>query len=746
MPRGSLTTAPPGSWWRRRGRGPGVRVSKRPRPPPAAADEEAGTGRRQPIEKGLRHVVEIVIVSPACDPCHRAGARPGCGMGPVVRGRRRAMGGGAHGRPQGGRARRDHRGGGGAGAGAGGAQRRAGARAHRRRLRGLRRAPEAEGDRLRGAGPGGGEGAGHGRSRAGAAAPFPVPLRPVVLRAGVDRQGAPDGARDAAGSPPIRPGGGGQLQLGQRPAAAARLHLRPAAGVAGDRQPRPGAAGRPQSRSAAADRRAAGHGQGGSCGDREQPGPGAHVGARQPPAAAGGGRRARPVVHRSRAAAGGHPWPQRGDLPVRRVRHLAAARVREQRRSGSDGRDDDPGQGLPHRLRPALRRHAQLQRVGEDDGGVPALRLHHPIDRHRRGAAPDGPARPPVRRSGEGALFAMAHDTGGELYHNFNDLGVAMGQLLKKTSVTYVLTFQPDEVKHDGSYHKLRVELKGQAGKGAQVFFRPGYYVPKPYSQQTQKEKILAAADQVVGGSDSGAVRTALLVAPFRQAASASPAASPTGTAPGSAGGAAADAGNAGNAGGTGSRTASDKAYVPVLIEADGPTLLEGSVGAALPAEIYAYAIDSAGAIQDFFSQSLRLDLAKAAPALRRGGLKFFGHLDLPPGEYNVRVLVRNGATGAYGLRSQPLVVPAFGEPAAVLLQPFFPEAPGRWVMVKEAPRQKQEAPPYPFVIQERAYIPASLPVVPAGQEVAMALVGYHLPAGAFHGRARLLAADGRGP
>jgi len=347
----------------------------------------------------------------------------------------------------------------------------------------------------------------------------------------------------------------------------------------------------------------------------------------------------------------------------------------------------------------------------------------------------------PVRRSGEGSLFAMAHDTGGELYHNFNDLGVAMGQLLKKTSVTYVLTFQPDEVKHDGSFHKLRVELKGQAGKGAQVFFRPGYYLPKPYSQQTQKEKILAAADQVVGGSDSGAVRTALLVAPFRQAGSAAPQPPP----PPADAGAVSAAGNAGGASNLSRQAASDKAYVPVVIEADGPTLLEGSAGAALPAEIYAYAIDAAGAIQDFFSQSLRFDLAKAGPALRSGGLKFFGHLDLPPGEYNVRVLVRNGATGAYGLRSQPLVVPAFGEPAAVLLPPFFPEVPGRWVMVREAPRkQQQEPPPYPFVIQERAYIPASLPVLVAGQEAALALVGYHLPAGVFQARARLLAADGK--
>jgi len=372
-------------------------------------------------------------------------------------------------------------------------------------------------------------------------------------------------------------------------------------------------------------------------------------------------------------------------------------------------------------------------------GGVTAL----PVTRASGQASQQGEA--PVRRSGEGALFAMAHDTGGELYHNFNDLGVAMGQLLKKTSVTYVLTFQPDEVKHDGSFHKLRVELKGQAGKGAQVFFRPGYYVPKPYSQQTQKEKILAAADQVVGGSDSGAVRTALLVAPFRQAASALQAPPPAGAGAVPAAGNAGGTSNASSGGSTSRQAASDKAYVPVVIEADGPTLLEGSAGAALPAEIYAYAIDSAGAIQDFFSQSLRLDLAKAGPALRRSGLKFFGHLDLPPGDYNVRVLVRNGATGAYGLRSQPLVVPAFGEPAAVLLQPFFPEVPGRWVLVREVPRkQEKESPPYPFVIQEKAYIPASLPVLAAGQEAVLALVGYHLPAGAFQARARLLAADGK--
>ena len=333
--------------------------------------------------------------------------------------------------------------------------------------------------------------------------------------------------------------------------------------------------------------------------------------------------------------------------------------------------------------------------------GVQALALSKPSGQ----ASQQGEA--PVRQGGQGSLFLMARDTGGELYSNFNDLATAMGQLLKKTGVTYVLTFQPEDVRRDGSYHKLRVELKGQAGKGAQVFFRPGYYAPKPYAQQTAREKVLAAADNVIGGGDGGAVALAVLVAPFRVAA--------------------------------------EKAYVPVVIEANGEGLLAGSAGAALPTEIYVYAIDAAGGIGDFFTQSLRFDLAKVAPALRQSGLKFFGHLDLAPGDYNVRVLVRNGATGAYGVRAQALQVPAFGEPAAVLLPPFFPEAPGRWVMVREAPRKPENgSPPYPFVVQERAYVPSSRPVLAAGQEAAVALVGYHLPEGGLKAEARVMAPDGK--
>jgi len=336
-----------------------------------------------------------------------------------------------------------------------------------------------------------------------------------------------------------------------------------------------------------------------------------------------------------------------------------------------------------------------------------------------RAQGDQGPARP----SGEGSLFVMAHDTGGELYRNFNDLGAAMGQLLAKSSLTYVLSIQPQELKQDGSYHPLRVALKsGPATRGAQVSYRQGYYAPRPYRQRSAGERQLAVAEAVIGGADRGELRTTVLAAPF----------APPGRPEAAAARGTATAGLAG------------KAYVAVVIETDGASLLNGTAGDVLPVEVYAYAIGAAGEVQDFFSQSLRFELAKVIPLLDRTGLKFFGHLDLPPGDYSLRVLVRNAGNGDYGLSSERLTVPAFDRSPPVLLPPFFAENPGRWLMVRETAKGGEREVPYPFMLGDRAYVPALRPALTAAQEVAVALVGYNLPAGALEARATVLSADGR--
>ena len=308
------------------------------------------------------------------------------------------------------------------------------------------------------------------------------------------------------------------------------------------------------------------------------------------------------------------------------------------------------------------------------------------------------------RRGGKDSLFQMARGTGGELYENANDLSAVMGKMLQRTGVTYVLSFQPDKLKRDGSYRKLKVELKGTP-RGTRVLHRPGYYAPKPYVDMTPLERLLETATQLVGGEEFGSIPAAVLAAPFR--------------------------------------AAGERAYVPVLIEVDGAALLAGEPGPALPLEIYVYAMDPAGAVVDFLTQTMNLDVAKVEAALRQSGIKFFGHVDLPPGSYSLRVLVRNGITGAASLRVAALEVPAFAAASPVLLPPFFPEPPGRWMMVREAPRGEAKQVAYPFMQKNQPYVPAARPVV-GSEPAAVSLVGYGLAAGDLKAEALVLTRDGK--
>jgi VWFA-related protein len=310
------------------------------------------------------------------------------------------------------------------------------------------------------------------------------------------------------------------------------------------------------------------------------------------------------------------------------------------------------------------------------------------------------------------SLLMMARGTGGDLYESFNDLGEAMGQMLRRTGVTYVLAIEPDQLQPEGEYHRLRVELK-KSLHGARVVHRPGYYLPKPYAEQDMIEKLLEAANQVMSGEESDAVATAVLATPFK---------SPVENA-----------------------ETAEKAYVPVLIEIDGATLLAGRQPATLPVEVYAYALDKTGAVHDFLTQTIGLDLTKTGDWLRQAGVKFFGHLDLLPGDYSLRVLVRNAATGVSGLRVVPLHVPAFAQGETALLPPLFPDSPDRWLVVQEEPRGEAKRPDYPFLMRNQPFVPAARPALTPGKEARLVIAGAGagLKAGAKL-EARVLTPDGR--
>lgn len=312
-----------------------------------------------------------------------------------------------------------------------------------------------------------------------------------------------------------------------------------------------------------------------------------------------------------------------------------------------------------------------------------------------------------VRTNGQDALFYMAHETGGELFKDANNLGQQLGRLLSRTSLTYVLSFERSDLKADGAYHRLRVKAPGLP-VGARLSHRTGYYAPRPFKELAPLEKNLLASDHIAAGTPRRDIAMNVLLAPFRS----SPA----------------------------------QAYVPVILEVAGRSLLSGQSGDKVDVEIYAYASDAQGRMRDFFSQRAGFDLKKGRTAFEETGLKYYGHLDLAPGDYRVRVLVRNAQTGRTAVESVQVKVPAYLEAQPVLLPPFFIDKGERWLLVRETVDKADggKSVVYPFTVSGEPYVPSARPVLRGAEKARVCLVAYNLGAGEVALQGQVVAADGK--
>jgi VWFA-related protein len=87
-------------------------------------------------------------------------------------------------------------------------------------------------------------------------------------------------------------------------------------------------------------------------------------------------------------------------------------------------------------------------------------------------------------------MAEIAHDTGGVFFHNNNDYDAGFRKAGALPEFAYLLGFSPRDLKLDGKYHKLKVELV--AGRGYSVQARNGYYAPSaaPNAPQRVQEEI----------------------------------------------------------------------------------------------------------------------------------------------------------------------------------------------------------------------------------------------------------------
>ncbi|MDX1630421.1 MAG: VWA domain-containing protein [Thermoanaerobaculia bacterium] len=291
------------------------------------------------------------------------------------------------------------------------------------------------------------------------------------------------------------------------------------------------------------------------------------------------------------------------------------------------------------------------------------------------------------RQRGQEVLFYLADGTGGSLLENSNDFEHQLGRILKSSSVTYLLTFRADDLERDGSYRKL--EVKADLPRGTQISHRAGYHTPRPFEELHPLEKSLLAADSIAAAAPRGDIEVSVLAPPFR--------------------------------------TGKELAYVPVIIEMDGGDLLVGHEEEQLPVEIYTYVTDDEGRMRDFFTQVVGLDVSGGRDSLEKGGIKYYGHLEIGAGAHLVRVLVRNAETGRTGVASMEVDVPGFDSEEPVVLPPFFFEEDPRWILVRENRGSQGDSVVYPFTVNGEIYVPSARPSLPPGDEGRLCLVAYNL-------------------
>ena len=83
-------------------------------------------------------------------------------------------------------------------------------------------------------------------------------------------------------------------------------------------------------------------------------------------------------------------------------------------------------------------------------------------------------------------LAELADGTNGTFFHNSNDLNEGFKRVAARPEYSYLLGFSPQNLKLDGSFHKLKVTLKDSK---LALQARRGYYAPKHLENPAEEAK-----------------------------------------------------------------------------------------------------------------------------------------------------------------------------------------------------------------------------------------------------------------
>ena len=280
-------------------------------------------------------------------------------------------------------------------------------------------------------------------------------------------------------------------------------------------------------------------------------------------------------------------------------------------------------------------------------------------------------------RRGQETLTVMSRETGGQVYRNINTLDEPLKNLLKVTNTYYLIGYYPEDTKKKGKFRKIKIKTDRRA---VRISYRKGYYEEKPYKEYSNLEKRLQLVEYIVKDMPRNEIQFDSFVSAFR--------------------------GKEGIC------------RVPVFLKFPGRQFLGKRKNIKL--EIYGYAISSSGIFKDFFYQTLTVSPSKVTKKLELYGIKHFDLHLVPPGDYKIKLIVRDKKTGEIGSQIQEVSVPDYDKGNLALSGPIFIQPDSDWILSRgydpKAPtgRKKGVNLPldYPYVLNNKPFIPGVVPVL----------------------------------
>jgi len=312
----------------------------------------------------------------------------------------------------------------------------------------------------------------------------------------------------------------------------------------------------------------------------------------------------------------------------------------------------------------------------------------------------------PVFRSGRESLSQIAGLTGGRLFKDRNDVGSALREIAEMSRNYYLLAFEPSAARGPGHFHKLRVRVKG---KGRAVSYRTGYFERSAYSERPAMARKFEAAEIIAKGLTGGDLDLRVLAVPYH--------------------------------------SLEGRVTLPVVLEVSGQTLLSPKAATHLGLEIYGYALDPAGRVEDVVALVSNLNIPKVGDRLKERGVQCHATFTLPVGKHTLRFMVRDAETGRSGFRWFEVSVPPFDTKEVLLFPPLFMDDPARWVILEAASRETKGV-ESPFYVASDAFTPRGGPRLVNGRPESVCLLAFdggahYDPGASFEIRPQLLAKDG---